>query len=212
MKTFFLLLFCAFIFFILWAVYRKAQQAKRARFIDGFEFPKSIADKVSVKYPHLDSAGITLVMDGLREYFHICNIAGRNMVSMPSQAVDTAWHEFILFTRQYEQFCRKSFGRFLHHTPAEAMRAPTDAQKGIKVAWRIACHREHILPKSPHKLPLLFALDAKLNIDDGFKYSLNCTKSKNHPYCASHIGCNAGCASSCSSDSSGCSSGCGGGD
>jgi hypothetical protein len=79
---------------------------------------------------------------------------------MPSQVVDDAWHEFILFTRQYQQFCERGLGRFLHHTPAEAMRSPTDAQDGIKRAWRLACQRDGIDPKAPQSLPLLFALDA----------------------------------------------------
>jgi hypothetical protein len=39
---------------------------------------------------------------------------------MPSQAVDTAWHEFILLTKNYADFCEKAFGKFLHHTPHSA--------------------------------------------------------------------------------------------
>jgi hypothetical protein len=77
---------------------------------------------------------------------------------MPSQVVDDAWHEFILFTRQYQQFCERGLGRFLHHTPAEAMRSPTDAQDGIKRAWRLACRRDGIDPKAPQSLPLLLRL------------------------------------------------------
>ena len=61
---------------------------------------------------------------------------------MPSQVVDDAWHTFILFTRNYELFCRKAFGRFLHHTPAEAMAGQTTATEGIKRTWRIACQLE----------------------------------------------------------------------
>ena len=35
----------------------------------------------------------------------------------PSIAVDSAWHAFILNTRDYEAYCRERFGRFLHHDP-----------------------------------------------------------------------------------------------
>jgi hypothetical protein len=38
----------------------------------------------------------------------------------PSKKVDKAWHEFLLFTREYEQFCTKRYGRFMHHNPYEA--------------------------------------------------------------------------------------------
>jgi len=31
--------------------------------------------------------------------------------------IDEMWHNFILFTRDYEEFCTRCFGLFLHHTP-----------------------------------------------------------------------------------------------
>lgn len=31
--------------------------------------------------------------------------------------LDEGWHEFILFTHDYDQFCQKFFGRFVHHYP-----------------------------------------------------------------------------------------------
>ena len=44
----------------------------------------------------------------------------------PTKIIDDAWHEFILFTRMYANFCEEKFGRFIHHTPdsdGEANRA-----------------------------------------------------------------------------------------
>ncbi|WP_409559322.1 glycine-rich domain-containing protein, partial [Accumulibacter sp.] len=128
-----------------------------------------------------------------------------------------AWHEFILFTRQYQQFCDRGLGRFLHHTPAEAMRQPTDAQDGIKRAWRLSCKRQAINPQAPQSLPLLFALDAMLGISGGFGYQLDCLAAAKvgagAPFCAGHIGCGGGCSGG-GSDSDGgdsCGDGCGGG-
>jgi len=37
----------------------------------------------------------------------------------PSLVVDLAWHEFILFTRYYQEFCMTHFNKFIHHTPSE---------------------------------------------------------------------------------------------
>lgn len=37
----------------------------------------------------------------------------------PSKVVDYAWHEFILFTKLYENFCKEKLGKFIHHTPDE---------------------------------------------------------------------------------------------
>lgn len=205
---------------------RRSAVVRRSRYIDGYVFPQTVKQRLLEKYPHLTSAQADMVLNGLRDYFHICNIAGKKLVSMPSQAVDVVWHEFILFTLQYQNFCKKALGRFLHHVPAEAMKRPTAAQQGIKLAWKIACQCENISPKSPDRLPRIFAIDALLAIPDGFSYALNCrNRNKNSDgtsagtYCAGDIGCSSGCgSSSCASDSSGadgggsCGGGCGGGD
>src|SRR3712207_3180742 len=39
----------------------------------------------------------------------------------PSKTVDEAWHEFVLFTREYAAFCEERYGRFLHHDPYESV-------------------------------------------------------------------------------------------
>lgn len=39
---------------------------------------------------------------------------------MFSLRVDEAWHQFVLFTIEYADFCQCFFGRFLHHAPANA--------------------------------------------------------------------------------------------
>ena len=173
---------------------------KQQSWIDTYRFPPSVASKVTETYPHLSSNQVVSVLKGLREFFHICCQAGPVIVAMPSQVVDVAWHAFILSTRAYQEFCQKAFGRFLHHTPAEAMKQTRKGQDGIRRAWRLACEREGINPKNPSRLPLLFVLDADLEIFNGFKYTLDCTKPGSHPYCGSHIGCSGG---SCGTSDSG---------
>lgn len=183
---------------------------QRKRYIDDYIFPSSIRDKVLQTYPHLTTEQGAHVIHCLREYFHLCNMAQNSTVSMPSQAVDVAWHEFILFTKLYERFCKHAFTTFLHHTPAEAMKSPTLAQEGIKTAWRLSCRREKLVADHAARLPLLFAIDAQLAIPDGFNYVLDCSSSQD--FCGGHIGCSSGGDNSSDgySDSSGDSSGCSG--
>lgn len=38
----------------------------------------------------------------------------------PSAAVDVAWHHFILFTRDYMDYCATHLGRYIHHVPDDA--------------------------------------------------------------------------------------------
>ncbi len=40
-------------------------------------------------------------------------------VGMFSKEVDSVWHEFIIHTKQYFEFCQDYFGRYIHHIPTE---------------------------------------------------------------------------------------------
>jgi hypothetical protein len=94
---------------------------------------------------------------------------------MPSAAVDDAWHEFILFTRDYDRFCQKAFGQFLHHTPTAGLgvASPRDVMRdGYIVAWHYACAVDGVDPFNPERLPLLFALDEQLNYPAGFAFDV----------------------------------------
>lgn len=205
MSMLWLLIVPLFLFLLIQSDSCMQKRRAQLQYIDDYVFLPAITGKLKAKHPLLHEAQLDLVFWGLRDYFYICNEAQGRMVSMPSQAVDDAWHEFILFSAEYEKFCQNAFGRFLHHTPAEAMRTPTAAQDGIKLAWRLACVKEGIDPKKPAKLPLLFAIDS-LVIEGGFNYRLDCKflTSGYHEFCASDIGCGGGCGGG------GCSGGCGG--
>lgn len=204
--------------------YRRWLARQREAYIDNFTFHPAVLSKFREVRSNLTDEQEQLVFKALRDYFQLCRLAGRRMVAMPSQVVDDAWHAFILFTRGYEQFCSRAFGRFLHHTPAEAMSSPTVAQQGIKRAWRLACAREGINPRHPITLPLLFAIDRDLQIDNGFHYLPDCKKEIHRSnasgnYCAAHIGCSSGCGGDSGGSGaeggggdSGCGGGCGGGD
>ncbi|MBZ0069632.1 MAG: hypothetical protein K8F26_12565 [Thiobacillus sp.] len=201
--------------YIIQRVWHRQALQGRLDMIRTHPFPQSVRMKFRDAQPNLDSAQEHQVFEGLRDYFSLCAQARGRFVSMPSQVADDAWHAFILHTRYYQDFCDKAFGRFLHHTPAEAMSTQTLATEGIQRAWRLACALERINPKQPDRLPRLFALDGTLNIPNGFRYDMRCSPGSGH-YCASHIGCSSGCGGSSGSgcgDGGGgsCDSGCGGG-
>jgi hypothetical protein len=206
-------------------LWRRHVQLARERFINRYDYARLLDARFAMKRTELNPRQRQAVFRALSEYFQTCRMAGKkHMVSMPSQVVDDAWHEFILFTRNYNNFCQRALGRFLHHIPAEAMRGPQDAQDGIKRAWKLACQREGIDPRNPHRLPLLFSIDRELGIADGFHYVPDCrnqvTRSDRSGtvYCGSHVGCGSGCGGGCGGsaadlggDSGGDGGGCGGG-
>jgi len=206
--------FLMVIFVVIVSYVNWQQKIKRMDVIKRLVFDASIQRRISETYPHLTSSQVQQVLEGLKDYFFCVLMArGQGMLSMPSQAVDEAWHAFILSTKAYESFCQRAFGKFLHHHPAETMQTRTQATIGIKRTWNLACRHEQINPTVPSRLPRLFALDAMLMIPNGFVYSLNCMAANNpnsNSYCASDIG--SGCGGGCSGGDSDGGGGCGGGD
>ena len=137
--------------------YRDAARKRRERFIHHYVFPDAIGGGVRRR-----DDDVAKVLNGLREYFAICNAAGRRFVSMPSQAADVAWHELIVFTRAYRELCEYALGGYLHHTPAAALPGRTLVEEGLRRAWWLSCRREHLDPKNAARLPLLFTIDSDL--------------------------------------------------
>jgi hypothetical protein len=167
------------------------------RVIRQHPFPDFLRQKLRDAHPQLDDAAALQVERGLRQFFGANAQADGQFVAMPSKVVDALWHEFILYTRGYEAFCRRAFGRLLHHTPAEALpaialgRQRLQRREGLRRAWVGACRDEGIDPRRPDRLPLLFALDASLGIAGGYVYALDCSLpgvDRSSTHCAGEFG------------------------
>ena len=167
------ILFIVFFSLFAWFYERKNRQKRQLKFIQSYKIPKPIINRFREKYPKLSSEEAILVNKALMDYFYLCNMSNGKMVSMPSRVVDDLWHEFLLFSSSYESFCKKAFGRFLHHIPDEAMPNRNSNNEGMKRAWQLICQKESINPKFPDKMPLLFAIDTILEVENGIKYTLD---------------------------------------
>lgn len=55
--------------------------------------------------------------DGFKQFIAVCATMEGDIVT--SDAIDGVWHTFLLFTREYERFCRAHVGEYLHHEPFE---------------------------------------------------------------------------------------------
>lgn len=153
------------------SVFISWQVSRRQAFIKQYALPENLAAKLMRLHPNLTQERYELVAAGLRQYFMVQVESGGRHIAMPSKVADDLWHEFILHTRQYHEFCRKAFGHYLHHTPAPPKDEKTRrSNEGLLRCWDQACRLEYIDPRAPVCLPLLFALDCKLQIANGFHY------------------------------------------
>lgn len=169
-----IIMFAALTAFLLF-VLAKLLEMRRAEFIRSYAWPPGLLDKLPKRYPQFQRKEAALVSQGLRQFFLAHLKSGRKYVAMPSQVADDLWHEFILYTREYDAFCKKAFGQFLHHTPAVALSPMrTKNNEGLRRVWWHSCKDENIDPRKPTRLPLLFALDTKYNIPNGYVYQPDC--------------------------------------
>ncbi|GAA3032034.1 hypothetical protein [Streptosporangium longisporum] len=61
----------------------------------------------------------------------------------PSEIVDIGWHTFILYTKEYADFCQRNAGRFIHHAPTDEEGVGSD---GCTAADTVAVMRKLGLP------------------------------------------------------------------
>jgi hypothetical protein len=66
----------------------------------------------------VDSSQLDQVILEFRRYIGIYVANGlEQSVTMFSEDVDEVWHQLILHTRLYQEFCQATLGQFLHHNP-----------------------------------------------------------------------------------------------
>ncbi|MDA7950021.1 MAG: hypothetical protein MPJ24_00905 [Pirellulaceae bacterium] len=145
---------------------------KKTNFLKNYRFPSGLLQKFSKIYPQYNEQQLCYIFETLKHFFLICDRVDSAPVAMPSKVVDQAWHEFILFTREYQLFCEKGFGRFQHHTPSEGMAKPRRAQETLQRTWAYSCRLHSINPILPTRLPPLFSIDTDLDVEGGYFYSL----------------------------------------
>jgi hypothetical protein len=192
------------------AMVGRGLRLKRESYIRHYVFPSSLLQSLKKSYPQLEDKDQFLTARALRQYF-LAHLRARNRrVGMPSKVVDALWHDFILDTKTYQVFCRNAFGAFFHHIPSGKAMPKGASRDAMRLTWHLACLEENIDPKKATRLPLLFAIDSKLQIPDGNVYNLNALREP--PQQGSGGTCGGfGCSGGDSSCSGGCSGGCGGG-
>ena len=63
----------------------------------------------------LDESYVAAAITEVVRFLDLIGQSGERLT--PSQRVDLAWHELILCTRYYADFCEQRYGRFIHHHP-----------------------------------------------------------------------------------------------
>jgi hypothetical protein len=146
---------------------------KREAFIRETLLPPGLLDRLSPLHPSLSLKDRQLVARGLRKFFITAVRARGQPVAMPSRVVGDLWRLFSDDRERYRHYSRKATGRVLPWTPAAGFSDDATRNAALRRCWWQACKEENLDPRQPTRMPLLFALDAKLKIAGGFYYFVN---------------------------------------
>lgn len=89
-----------------------------SRFTDMYELPEEEAGDI---------------FNETKKFLYICRMPG---IFIPDDLliVDEMWHNFILFTKEYQRFCNEYFGSYIHHLPASKKEKELQRQKSSEDA------------------------------------------------------------------------------
>jgi hypothetical protein len=82
------------------------------------------------------------VVDGTLGFLKMC-ADHPNRVFSPSPIVDIGWHEFLMYTKEYQAFCQQVAGRFIHHSPTDI---PGQKKKGSTLKNTVRFMVAHSIP------------------------------------------------------------------
>lgn len=77
-----------------------------------------LTKRIVAEHPDIDMAVAERIMEQALGFLKLCAISNTGGHS-PSEQVDIGWHTFILYTKEYAEFCSRVAGRFIHHAPSD---------------------------------------------------------------------------------------------
>lgn len=83
-----------------------------------YEHPE-LVERFKRKF-ELTGADATQLFADTKRYLYLCAVTNKPLA--PPAVIDHGWHEFLMYTKDYQEFCATHFGKFVHHTPNPKLR------------------------------------------------------------------------------------------
>lgn len=98
----------------------------------------------------------------LKRFLAIAAIYPEESIGMKG-LIDELWHTFIIFTKDYENFCHQVAGRFIHHVPLVSEEDGRQGSSGYKRMMEL--YRFHFGEPAAVWPTVAFSEDGKCNVD-----------------------------------------------
>src|SRR5262245_56245792 len=92
-----------------------------------FEAPY-LAEKLVNLRVAATTAEAELLFDEVKRHLFLALTLQDRTLPIFSRRIDEAWQQFILFTREYHDFCQRFAGHYLHHSPRESANGGSGAR------------------------------------------------------------------------------------
>ncbi|MBD8840097.1 MULTISPECIES: hypothetical protein [Paenibacillus] len=79
-------------------------------------FANKLKIRIQQEYPHMKTLEYRWKLIELKRYFIMASLL--KQVPMFSDEIDDLWHEMLMFTKSYADFCAELMGSMVHHEPA----------------------------------------------------------------------------------------------
>ena len=89
-----------------------------------FKPPRLLIKKFCQDHQVLESEAVER-FEETKKFLYLC-AKNKGINYAPSIEIDKMWHEFILNTRLYRQYCSNRFGKYVDHLPTSPIAMPTD--------------------------------------------------------------------------------------
>jgi hypothetical protein len=80
-----------------------------------YEFP-DLVDRIQ-KDMELPPDKAKVLFKDMLKFLYACGTHQSQRPFYPPLPIDGAWHTFLLFSKEYQVFCRENFSSFIHHAP-----------------------------------------------------------------------------------------------
>lgn len=89
--------------------------------LEKYEIPAGVLSRLVEKSPYseISKEEILVRISEFKKFtaLLVINLRKKRSVEMMSEEIDDIWHTFILFTKEYQDFCEILVGEYIHHEP-----------------------------------------------------------------------------------------------
>ena len=78
----------------------------------------TLLNKIQVELK-ITRAEAEILFGDVKKFLALCVTIPQSQSLSPTKAIDQGWHTFLLFTKDYAQFCKDYCGCYVHHQPED---------------------------------------------------------------------------------------------